>query len=112
MARQKIEKNYNTIRNALIALLCVGDTIKLLHHISGLGLTITKHHITEISEREIKLESYHYSPYKLYSVEYYQGELYIYTEDEEKFNYRSESRIIRMWRLIENVETIAFEYIG
>lgn len=106
----KIEKDYYKIREVLLSLLCVGNNIKFLHHITGLGLTLTKHTITEVSEKEIRLESYHYSAYRLCSIECYQGELYIWTEEEEEYSYRSRERIIRMAELIKNVETITYDF--
>jgi hypothetical protein len=112
MARQKIGKNYDTIREALIALLCVGDSINYLHHSIGLGLMVTRHTVTEITDEFIKLADYRFSIYKFFTIEHYKGELYIWCEEYGSYRLRTTPRILRMIELIESTETIKHDYIG
>jgi hypothetical protein len=111
MIKSKVAKNYNTIREALIALLCVGDSINYLHHSLGLGIMVTRHTVIEITDEFIKLADYRFSVYKFSTIEQYKGELYVWCEENGSYSYRTIPRILRMIELIKSSDTIKHTYI-
>jgi hypothetical protein len=89
-------KEYNLIREALMALMCVGDEINHLYYCHGGYNTILRCRILEITDYKVVIEDW--GSCNLSSIEHYQGELYIW---EEKYYFNREAKVERMIELIE-----------
>jgi hypothetical protein len=103
-------KEYEQMREGLLALLCVGDTIKYIHsHRDGMGSQfkpyniILPYRVVEISENLIKMENFGYTSTVLRSlIECYEGELYLWNDANSHFYTNRENRIKELIKIIES----------
>jgi hypothetical protein len=110
-------REYNEIRRALIALLCVGDKIPRIHKMPGKYHADTNTHdiyyhikystVVEITKDNIKLRtSTTTHPDALKWIEAYEGELYFWGEINSFSKPRRENKLKKMIEIIESKDTI------
>jgi hypothetical protein len=106
----RITKEYEEIREALLSLLCVGDTINYIHsHRDGMDTqfkpynTILKYRIVEVFEKAIRIENFGYISTVLRpTIEQYKGELYIWNNANSHAYTDREKRIEELIKVIES----------
>jgi hypothetical protein len=92
-----MNKEYRLIREARLALLCVGDTIYFISSTRR----IYSYHINKVEEDRIYIEvGGGYSPFYMFNImETYEGKIYVYLD------YRAENCEQRLKRMIEIIES-------
>jgi hypothetical protein len=100
-----MNEEYEQIREALIALLCVGDEMRFIHTGTLTTFMITSQNVAEIHEscnsfrlvNGVVLHNFN-------EVEYYQGALYIWGADKTKLPYRSAKRFEKIVDIIKSYD--------
>jgi hypothetical protein len=104
-----MNKEYETVRKALLALLCVGDEVRWLRSNSILtNYYISTHIISEINGEEIVFRDW--SLYKIYKkhFECYKGQLYLWDTSDAFYPYRGKRRIQTMTEILAQYESTIF----
>ncbi|KAA6341029.1 MAG: hypothetical protein EZS28_052489 [Streblomastix strix] len=97
---------YLEIREARLALLCVGEEIAHIHSFQGGPDKIKKYVITNITENGIVIEHLGYSSLcHTDRIEYYAGNLYIWNTPRTYNNYSRMGKVSAMIQIIENKTT-------
>jgi hypothetical protein len=97
-----MNKEYEQMRGALLALLCVGDKINLIHHYAEGSDIIKPCYVLKIEPDSIVIENWGAWAENCYikSIEQYKGELYIWKERQIK----RKDKIRKMISIIESAE--------
>jgi hypothetical protein len=98
-----MNEEYAIIREALIALLCVGDKINYIHYCSDGHYSIRESLIVAIHKKGIVIQNWAATDEicSLNAIEHYQGELYIWEEPQVM----RDRKIERMIEIIESDDT-------
>jgi hypothetical protein len=100
-----VTQEYEQLREALLALLCVGDKINQICYDSIANYAIMEQRISMILKNTVKLERYNWIMFKFNTIEQHEGELYIWSSDHGKFHYRSDQRLKKIIEIIESKQT-------
>jgi hypothetical protein len=95
-------EEYEQLREALIKLLCVGDSIFIIYFGTN---TFIRGHISELFEDKLKIREYPVLEFPFKMVEVYSGRLYVWDSSNTKYKFRSKERIERMHEVLESIHT-------
>jgi hypothetical protein len=98
-----MDEEYEKIREALIALMCVGDEIRYIYSFAGDCHTIYRTVITRIDETELCVLDW--GVCGLYRIEHYEGKLYIW---ERTFQTRR-SKFYKMLEILKSEKTTRYD---
>jgi hypothetical protein len=95
-------KEYKELREARLALLCVGDQINYIHlGVGGFKRVVAKHSVFRIFDYGIRLQGYSHLDVPWNAIDLYKDELYILETSEILYPYHSKKRLNEMSEILK-----------
>jgi hypothetical protein len=99
-------EEYLLVREARLALLCVGEELSFVHLFQDEANKIKRYNIIEINNDSVVIEYLGYSSFvPINNIEYYEGELYAWNPPQRYNNYSRMGKVEAMIQIIESKYT-------
>jgi hypothetical protein len=99
-------REYKELREARLALLCVGDQINYIHlGVGGHKHVVARHYITKILDYGVRLQGYSHIDILWDSIDLCRNELYVLESSKSLFPYCSQERLDEMLEILKSPTT-------